>query len=307
MRNQMAGELAEMSYEGSFSYILRDKNQFSDVEYKILQSNQINELLSCMKVFFNGDIQLYYIAHRYKSFSEVIRILDQHELLKVVCKMVASIIKIKEHGFLSLRNVELSFDKIFMEPKGTHPYFVYVPVKSRLYEDESLWQDQFRTSLAALIKSNVEEPNDMTDWCVEQLENKLLTMEQVYARFCSKDGTCHEADISELMVDLNQTPLSRLKLVAINSSTPFELNVLTDDFIIGKKPELVDGVISFNRMISRSHCKIIERNHKYMVMDLNSANGTFLNGMRLTSNRAYAVKDGDVLRLANSDFRIDIK
>ena len=59
-------------------------------------------------------------------------------------------------------------------------------------------------------------------------------------------------------------------------------------------------------MISRMHCKIIRQGEQYAVVDLKSANGTYLNGIRLQANQATPIKNGDVIRLANSDFRVVI-
>ena len=57
-------------------------------------------------------------------------------------------------------------------------------------------------------------------------------------------------------------------------------------------------------MISRRHCKIVKRGSGYAVVDLNSSNGTYLNGMQLFPGREYPVKNGDIIRMAISDFQI---
>jgi hypothetical protein len=49
--------------------------------------------------------------------------------------------------------------------------------------------------------------------------------------------------------------------------------------------------------VSRRHCKIWQEGGDYCVEDLGSANGTFLNGERLTPYLPHSLKDGDDLQL----------
>ena len=67
-----------------------------------------------------------------------------------------------------------------------------------------------------------------------------------------------------------------------------------------------DGVIDFNKMISRSHCRINKRGGQYTITDLQSANGTYVNKVKLQPNQPHPISNGDVIRLANSDFQVNI-
>ena len=80
-----------------------------------------------------------------------------------------------------------------------------------------------------------------------------------------------------------------------------------DEFTIGKKQELVDGAIAFNKMISRSHCKIARQGEHFVIIDLGSANGTYVNGPRIQAGQPYPIKNGDLIRLANSEFQVSIE
>ena len=53
-----------------------------------------------------------------------------------------------------------------------------------------------------------------------------------------------------------------------------------------------------NSPISRLHCTITDEEDHFMLRDEDSANGTFLNGERLTPVVTYRLKDGDVIELA---------
>jgi hypothetical protein len=58
--------------------------------------------------------------------------------------------------------------------------------------------------------------------------------------------------------------------------------------------------------VSRNHVRIQECRRRYQVIDLNSANGTYINGYRLTPQAPYWLRQGDRLRLGRVvlEFRI---
>lgn len=62
---------------------------------------------------------------------------------------------------------------------------------------------------------------------------------------------------------------------------------------IGRSPEN-DIQISDN-YVSRRHLELDKRGDKYFIKDLNSANGTSLNGKKIRSKVARRVKEGDTI------------
>ena len=72
------------------------------------------------------------------------------------------------------------------------------------------------------------------------------------------------------------------------------------------KANMVCHRFGFNKMISRSHCRINKRGSQYTITDLQSANGTYVNKVKLQPNQPHPINNGDVIRLANSDFQVSI-
>lgn len=79
----------------------------------------------------------------------------------------------------------------------------------------------------------------------------------------------------------------------------FVLNVYP--FVIGKAEKGIDGTI-FIPEISRIHCQINYENQEYMLQDLNSTNGTYLNGCLLEPREQMKLQPGDRIVLANQPF-----
>lgn len=61
---------------------------------------------------------------------------------------------------------------------------------------------------------------------------------------------------------------------------------------------------STQQYISGCHGQFQQQNGQWQVMDLNSHNGTFLNGQRLVPNTWYDLHIGDQLKIATTNFSI---
>ncbi len=73
-------------------------------------------------------------------------------------------------------------------------------------------------------------------------------------------------------------------------------------FLIGKQENLTDYVIARDT-ISRLHARIDRRDDKYWLTDLNSTNGTAVNGHSLEANETVPLNIGDQVDLADLHFR----
>lgn len=91
-------------------------------------------------------------------------------------------------------------------------------------------------------------------------------------------------------------------LESVKAERPVRFQIHNDAFVIGKKAKSVDGVIDFNRTVSRRHCKVFCYQGEYFIEDLNSSNGTYLNGARIEPQKAAVIKAGDQIRISNMDF-----
>ena len=77
-------------------------------------------------------------------------------------------------------------------------------------------------------------------------------------------------------------------------------------FRIGKEKSYVDYFVGDNAAVSRSHANIITRDGKYYLMDTNSTNHTYVNGVMLQSNVERQISSGDRVQLANEEFEFQL-
>lgn len=292
----------EMECGSNFSYVLSDNSTFLSTEYKVLQSQANSCFVKCMKMMFNGKVQLYYLTKGLKSFASMIPSLDAESFLTIVANLLSNIIDVKHNGFLSCQNIDIAFERIYVDPATHKVSLVYVPLSKRIYDDNSSFENEIRTGLVKLISgvSTLSTPKTMQ--FSADLSNGTLSIEDLFARI--KGGKNSGGDQSHIGGE--RAGFSLLRIIAMNAPTRVEIAVTKDEFVIGKKADLCDGVIGFNKMISRSHCRINKRGSQYTITDLQSANGTYVNKVKLQPNQPHPINNGDVIRLANSDFQVSI-
>jgi pSer/pThr/pTyr-binding forkhead associated (FHA) protein len=59
--------------------------------------------------------------------------------------------------------------------------------------------------------------------------------------------------------------------------------------------------------VSRKHCAFVQKDGRVLLADLNSRNGTFVNEVRLESEKAKVLRSGDRIRIGQLDFEIVIE
>ena len=87
-----------------------------------------------------------------------------------------------------------------------------------------------------------------------------------------------------------------------SNGTVEEIIINKMSFVIGRLPDQVDYV-SRNNAVGKVHAEIITRDGRYYLKDLNSRNGSFINGERIDSGKEYEINNNDRISFANSDYR----
>jgi hypothetical protein len=105
----------------------------------------------------------------------------------------------------------------------------------------------------------------------------------------------------------------RITLVILNSGRRIGLDV-DDDLLIGRKdnargifPDVdlgLDG--GYDAGVSRRHAILSHTNGTYLVEDLGSSNGTFINGRRVTEQQPARLNNGDELKCGTLLMRVEL-
>lgn len=308
------GVIQEMTCNANFAYVLSQNEYFLPVEYKVLNSKTGDGFVKCVKMLFNGRIQLYYITEGLRSLLSVVSSMNVDGFLTMVTNLLTNVVNARSNGFLSCQNIEVSFDKIFVEPSTLKVSLIYVPLNCHIHSDYDAFENELRTGLVRLINSLPQLTSARVTRLSIALSNGMMTLENVLDEIAQSkcedmtrgmDRRSRRERERERERDIFSGSHSKktAKLVAVNGRPDFEIPLTKDETVLGKNPYMVDVPLDYNPAISRVHCKISKYGSDCSVTDLGSANGTYVNGVRLTRQETRTLKDGDTVRLATSEFR----
>ena len=348
----------------SLSYILESQQMFFKTGYKVLQNQEKNGFICCTRIFHNGKDKLVYDISKYKSLDLLLPQLCSETFMIILENLIDDVIEVKTNGFMKCENIDLSFNKVFVDCNNYKVYLIYLPIDTQTnIESYTYFENQLKENIIGVVNThqNIASP-ETTALCdalrnplksIENIRTSLNEIKQLSSSHIKTDEIIiDEQPVENLNQNLNQeysqmidtkkkknffsfrfgskkqkngnvfsvnfqsdteggatevlddifTP--KIVLAGIKPSNKIEMVINKDKFIIGKKVDSVDGAIQFNNAISRIHCKIICIENKYYIIDLGSANGTFVNGNRVNNNQQIMIQIGDKIRLANSYFII---
>lgn len=95
-------------------------------------------------------------------------------------------------------------------------------------------------------------------------------------------------------------------------SSEFDYRIISEDdggvtqiiqfpYLVGKMQSEVDMVVN-SEMVSRIHAKFIKKENNVYIMDMNSKNGTYINGIRLCTYEEKQLNPGDKIRFADLEY-----
>jgi len=79
------------------------------------------------------------------------------------------------------------------------------------------------------------------------------------------------------------------------------IKINKDKFVIGRLSSMVDYAIQGNT-VGKLHAEISVIGGSYFIKDLNSKNGTYINGLRISSNKEYEIRNNDRVKFSCHEF-----
>lgn len=97
-------------------------------------------------------------------------------------------------------------------------------------------------------------------------------------------------------------PSAKFSLVCTRGPMAGQSFPVTGEMVIGREGML--RIVAEDRRASRRHCRLFNMGGTWYISDLNSHNGTVVNGARLTPGAAAVLHQGDVVIIGAEEFRI---
>lgn len=235
---------------------------------------------------------------------------------------------------LDYRNIVLRTDRIFVNPKSALVRMIYLPF---LHYEQPETLKQLFFSLAfngsfspyestEYVKDYLRYLNEHEVFSIVDLKDYL--QEQKNGKTPVKAGGCGrteesrrqnvppQTDCPTVLLEADKTTLLESMCAdEVNAKEVFAENIslirlLTGErilvdhvpFYLGTDLRTADYVIGSSRGVSRRHARITCSQGKFWLSDLNSTNGTLLNGRQLIPQEDTALSNGDQLSLAGEIF-----
>lgn len=129
-------------------------------------------------------------------------------------------------------------------------------------------------------------------------QRKEAAIEAAFAKEPEQD--IHRGALeTELLID---TQVDLVVLESADEEKPEKIYIDKPSFVVGRLKTQVDWV-SDNNAVGKLHAELIKKEGVYYIKDLNSKNGTYINGERIASNEMHPIKDNDRIAFANSEYR----
>ena len=154
------------------------------------------------------------------------------------------------------------------------------------------------------LKSNKESKFISAIKGVFKFNNKKDRTKVSYEKNRKVQAPINNNDSLETEVLSGDMFIPTIAIVREDALESVNIPITKENFLIGKSVQMADGVISFNKAISRIHCRIIYIDGRYFIKDEKSVNGTFVNNRMVPVDGQVPIKTGDIIRLANSDFQV---
>ena len=301
------GIISEVACGNNFGYVLEKESYFVSTDYKVLMGQHNDIFVPCMKMLYNGKIELYYITDGFISMLAMMEGLMPDQLANIVINLFGSVMEVKNNGFLQSQNIDISWNKIFIDPATLMVRLVYLPINARAFGSYVEFESELRSSLVKFMHKMVAASGNKLDKFVQDLTNSILSIEDIYKQYkgVTAEASSHKKEKMDSDNDNHSGGgICVLKLSAINTSEYFEAVLDKPQIVIGRKQESVDIAFPFNRAIGRRHCVVTNYNGNYCIIDENSLNGTFVNGVKIVPGESVPIKRGDVIRIADREFQL---
>lgn len=149
-----------------------------------------------------------------------------------------------------------------------------------------------------------EGANDITFDSIREDEKVLVDANECKDYSFYRESEDDSLDDYESETVLLADYTKKTVLVSCSSQSVGDIEISDMPFIVGKLKDKVDYVLN-SEAVSRLHAKIhMADNDQLLITDLNSKNGTFVNGDRMLANETRKVKEGDEIAFADLRFII---
>lgn len=287
---------------GHMAFQFEPKEEFFDLGYKVLNKQQIEEILPCIHVKYNLCDRLLFDIEQFVSLEDSIDELDEDFGQIILYSFFNILLEVGNNGFIPLEAVQVGLNTIFLDQKKRKVYYIVLPIaKECNVGDARNWNKRMWDTVNELCSVLTAEKEEQIKKCLSG-KGKLIDNIRELIPLLKADVNL----VQEIQCSHAPKKQKELQLLHNGKYGQFAFYVQKREFLIGKRRDSVDGHLAMSEAVSRIHCRIIRKENKYFVIDMGSLNHTFVNGTLVNAQEEKEIVDGDSLRIADIDFKVCI-
>lgn len=293
------------TYEEHISYTFEEADHIWQLAMKQVNNMEIKGALKYIEVIHNGADKLLYGREGLRLMSEVVHTINNAELIYLMKKLLDDIRNIGENDYLNMTAIDVNFGRLYYDSHSNTIMFALLPINYECdYHDNTTWSTQLRNTLLTLLSYIFGETDPRYSDMYYAVNDYSKTDAEIMQLVYEYDYGIHQIDYRKSNTGGEGTTIGTLILEHNSDKGNLIFNINKDKYTLGKSENGVDGVIHISGMISRVHCTIYKMSDKYLIQDMNSTNGTKINGYTLNPEQYYYLNDGDVLSMSDVDFNV---
>lgn len=126
-------------------------------------------------------------------------------------------------------------------------------------------------------------------------------------RFVNADPTVLLHSETQRTNPVPQRAMKQVAQLALRMQSGQKIIVSHTPYTIGRNEDVVDYVFA-TVGVSRAHCQIVKLNDvDYGIKDLQSKNGTKLNGVKIEPSKVYKIQSGDVIKVSSEELHVQVE
>lgn len=268
------------------SYLLEERQILLEAEYIYVSPESFDVSLCCIPGLMG-------------NFPESLRMLLQYLLNKVNYKERAAVAMVYRLYQVSLK-------------ENYHIQDLLECMKiSRESEQEVLYENGNEVYTDSEYEEEPELKSPVTLWFKNVLSGRKTSKEPVLVRedsvyhYEEAEGSGYEEENTICFTEYSQNKYFQVVLKSRFSSVTGDIVIDQFPFVIGKSKSDVNYILD-HRGVSRLHLKFERIGNDIIMTDLNSTNGTYVNGVMLNANEERLVLHGDKIVIAGLEFDLYI-
>lgn len=285
------------------SFLFQETDSYFEMGYLILNQAKLSGMLPYKRTKLNEKEKLLFSTEQFAPLPDILPGFSEDEIIDVLYAVVFMTQKVEENGFMKKECIWCRYENIYYDEDARKPLFAVLPItKEFRYADGASWKNRFEETLLQIGNFLSETKKNRFGQLIELLKADKISIKELLEKIDALGN-----GMSGLLVDqTKEIPDNRLELIYCGQEGTFGFTIESQDFVIGRSMEEADGILQISSKVSRKHCLITKINRNYFVQDLDSTNGTVVNGTKIPPYELMQLEPNDVLSLADVDLRVKI-